>query len=185
LPPNQVTRLARDQNEEKQEAARLNASTTPMYRNSEIPLFVRLAMPIIIIGNIGFFMSGHLSLGATVNIEGELAGQQISVRNFFEFSMARSTVDIWNAGGKELAILILIFSGIWPYTKQLITLVLWFLPPSRCSVARRESIFLWLDCLGKWSMIDIFVLVISIAAFRYDYSCKSDFDRDAIISHCL
>jgi len=173
LPPNQVSRLARHQEEEKQEATRLNASTTPMYRNSEIPLVVRLAMPIIIIGNIGFFLSGHLSLGATVNIEGELAGQQISISNFFEFSMAKSTVDIWNAGGKELAILILVFSGIWPYTKQVFTLALWFLPPSRCSVTRRESILLWLDALGKWSMIDIFVLVISIAAFRISIASPS------------
>jgi uncharacterized paraquat-inducible protein A len=80
--------------------------------------------------------------------------------------MARSTVDIWNAGGRELAVMILIFSGIWPYTKQLMTLALWFLPPTSLSISRRGSILLWLDWLAKWSMIDIFVLVISIAAFR-------------------
>ena len=127
---------------------------------------VRLGMPLIIVGNILFFLSGHLSLGATVNIEGDLAGSYIRVDKFFEFSMARSTIDIWNAGGEELAIIILIFSGIWPYTKQMMTLTLWFLPPSRLPVSKRESIFLWLDRLGKWSMIDIFVLVVSIAAFR-------------------
>ena len=87
-------------------------------------------MPIIILGNIGFFLSGHLSLGATVNIEATLGEQSFKVDNFFEFSMLRSTVEIWNAGGKELAILILIFSGIWPYAKQLITLALWFMPPN-------------------------------------------------------
>jgi uncharacterized paraquat-inducible protein A len=107
-----------------------------------------------------------LSLGATVNIEAELAGEKFRVDKFFEFSMARSTVDIWNAGGRELAVIIVIFSGIWPYTKQLMSLVVWFMPPSRLSVSRRESILLWLDRLGKWSMIDIFVLVVSIAAFR-------------------
>jgi uncharacterized paraquat-inducible protein A len=111
-------------------------------------------------------LSGHLSLGATVNIEAELAGEKFRVEKFFEFSMARSTVDIWNAGGEELAIMILIFSVIWPYTKSLMTFVLWFLPPSRLSISRRGSILLWLDWLAKWSMIDIFVLVISIAAFR-------------------
>jgi hypothetical protein len=70
------------------------------------------------------------------------------------------------AGGKELAILILIFSGIWPYTKQLITLVVWFLPPSMLSISKRGNILLWVDWLAKWSMIDIFVIVICIAAFR-------------------
>jgi hypothetical protein len=111
-------------------------------------------------------LSGHLSLGATVNIEARIAGQTIRVEEFFEFSMAKSTIDIWNAGGKELAILILIFSGIWPYTKQLMTLGLWFAPPSWISISKRGSILLWLDWLAKWSMIDIFVLVVTIAAFR-------------------
>jgi len=65
-----------------------------------------------------------------------------------------------------LAILILIFSGIWPYTKQLITLVVWFLPPSFLSVSKRGSILLWVDWLAKWSMIDVFVIVVCLAAFR-------------------
>lgn len=166
LPGPQVQGLVLEQERDANEASDLNAATKSMFTSQEIPLAVRLAMPFVILANIGLFVSGHLSLGATVNIEAELAGENIRVEKFFEFSMARSTIDIWNAGGKELAILILVFSGIWPYMKQLITLVLWFLPPSRCSVYRRESILLWLDCLGKWSMIDIFVLVISIAAFR-------------------
>jgi hypothetical protein len=166
LPPHQLERLALEQHKEENEESELNAVTISMFKSPDVPFFVRMGMPLIILGSIAFFVSGHLSLGATVNIEAELAGEKIHIEKFFEFSMARSTVDIWNAGGKELAILILVFSGVWPYTKQLITLVLWFLPPTKCSVSRRESILLWLDCLGKWSMIDIFVLVISIAAFR-------------------
>jgi hypothetical protein len=166
LPPHQVRRLAVQQNREQALESELNAATKSMFLSPEISSFVRWSMPLILLGNIGFFLSGHLSLGATVNIEAELAGEKFRVEKFFEFSMAKSTVDIWNAGGQELAILILIFSGIWPYTKQLVTLVLWFLPPSRCSISRRGSILLWLDWLAKWSMIDIFVLVISIAAFR-------------------
>jgi hypothetical protein len=150
---------------DEKEAA-LNASTKAMFISPEVPLFVRWFMPLVILGNIAFFLSGHLSLGATVAVEAQIAGENISVKDFFEFSMAKSTIDIWNAGGEALAILILVFSGVWPYTKQLITLFLWFASPSRVSVSRRGSIFLWLDCLAKWSMVDIFVLVISIAAFR-------------------
>lgn len=164
--PEQISNISRRQEQSRKHEARLDAATHAMFTSPEIPRFVRWFMPLVILGNIGFFLSGHLSLGATVNIEAEFAGEKIVVEKFFEFSMASSTVDIWNAGGHELAILILIFSGIWPYTKQLITLVLWFLPPARCSTSRRGSILLWLDCLAKWSMIDIFVLVISIAAFR-------------------
>ena len=77
---------------------------------------------------------------------------------------------MWNAGAKELAIIILVFSGIWPYTKQLLSFFLWFSPPSIIGVSRRGSIYFWLDILAKWSMIDIFVLVISIASFRVSIS---------------
>lgn len=166
LPAHQVRRLAQEQHRQEREEAELNSTTQSMFTSPAIPMLVRIAMPFVIIGNILFFLSGHLSLGATVNIEAELAGEKILVDKFFEFSMAKSTIDIWEAGGEELAVIILIFSGIWPYTKQLMTLAVWFLPPGRLSVSKRESILLWFDRLGKWSMIDIFVLVVSIAAFR-------------------
>lgn len=134
--------------------------------DKEIPLWIRYGMPIVILGNIALFLSGHLNLGATVNIEAKIGGETIKVDKFFEFSMATSTIDIWKAGGEELAILILIFSCIWPYTKQLMTLALWFTPTSWVPVSRRGSVLVWLDWLAKWSMIDIFVLIISLAAFR-------------------
>ena len=166
LPSDVVMALHTVQSKERAKEAEMNRLTRSMFRSEAIPLYIRLLVPVTILGNIGFFMSGHLSLGATVNIEANLAGEQITVEQFFEFSMARSTVDIWNAGGRELAILILIFSGIWPYTKQLITLFLWFASPGLVSISKRGSIFLWLDALAKWSMVDIFVLVVSVAAFR-------------------
>jgi hypothetical protein len=166
LSSERVFLLWQQQRADQQKSMKLNETTTSMFRSSQIPRWVRLIMPVVILGNIGFFLSGHLSLGATVNIEATLAGQSFTVGNFFEFSMAFSIVEIWNAGGKELAIMILLFSGVWPYTKQVITLALWFLPPTKVSVSRRGSTFLWLDALAKWSMVDIFVLVITVAGFR-------------------
>lgn len=166
LPSHQVKRLALQQEQEAFEEHALNSKTASMFKSKEIPFMVRWAIPFVILLNIALFLSGHLSLGATVNIEAQVAGESFTLENFFEFSIAQSTIDIWNAGGRALAILILIFSGIWPYTKLLLTFALWFASPSSVSVSRRGSILLWLDWLAKWSMIDIFVLVISIAAFR-------------------
>ena len=166
LPREQVRRILRQQDREQSMESDMNSSTNSMFFSPEIPVAVRWLMPLVIIGNIGFFLSGHLSLGATVNIEAELAGETFRVDKFFEFSMAQSTVDIWKAGGKELAIMILIFSGIWPYVKQIMTFTIWFLPPTMLSISKRGSTLLWIDWLAKWSFTDIFVLVISIAAFR-------------------
>jgi Paraquat-inducible protein A len=154
------------QSKEQAKAAELNEISKSMFTSSAVPLWLRLLMPAIIIGNIGFFISGHLSLAATVNIVVQLGGQVIRYDSFFEFSMMKSTIEIWNAGGKELAVLIMIFSVIWPYTKQVITLALWFMPPRFVSMSRRESILLWLDALAKWSMVDIMTLIVTIVGFR-------------------
>lgn len=144
----------------------LNEASQSLFRSGEVPVYIRWGMPVVILGNIGFFLSGHLSLGATVNIEAHLAEQEFTVENFFEFSMLRSTLEIWDAGGKELAVMIFIFSVIWPYTKQLITMAVWFASPRVLPISRRGSTLLWLDTLAKWSMVDIMSLIVTIAGFR-------------------
>ena len=166
LPPHQIKNLSQHQKSKQYFEDTLNTNTRSMFRSPDVPCIIRFAIPVVIICNVLFFLSGHLSLGAAVNIEVAVAGEKFAVERFFEFSMAKSTIDIWKAGGHELAMLIIIFSGIWPYTKLLMTLWLWFSSPSKLSTSRRGSILIWLDWLAKWSMIDIFVLVISIAAFR-------------------
>ena len=166
LPGYSVSLIRTRQATAKAKEAEINRMTTSMFRSPKIPIYVRLLMPLVILANIALFLSGHLSLAASISIEAELFGEPFSVNNFFEFSVVNTTSDIWEAGGKPLAILIGLFSGVWPYTKQLITFVLWFAPPRKVSVSRRGSILLWLDVLGKWSMVDIFVLVVSIVAFR-------------------
>lgn len=161
-----VQALLQLQVRESNKEAALNSMSRSMAMSPEIPMWLRYGMPIIILVNIGFFLSGHLSLGATVNIEARLAEQSFSVKNFFEFSMLRSTLEIWEAGGKELAVMIFIFSVFWPYAKQLITLVVWFMSPDKLSISRRGSTLLWLDTLAKWSMVDIMTLIVTVAAFR-------------------
>jgi hypothetical protein len=110
LPNFQLMLLKQRQEKEEGKEAELNATTQSMFSSSDIPCFVRWLMPLIIIGNVGFFISGHLSLAAEVMIQVMVGGQTLQIDKFYQFSMAVSTVEIWNAGGEELAILILIFS---------------------------------------------------------------------------
>jgi Paraquat-inducible protein A len=166
LPSEKIFRIYRHQIHRKEKENQLNEFTSSMFSNSEIPKLVRWLMPLIILANAGFFLSGHLSIGGTVIVKVNFAGQELTIADFFEFSIARSILDLWNTGGKAIAILIILFSGVWPYTKLLFTLICWFLPPCRLSVTRRGSILCLLDELAKWSTIDIFVLVISLVAFR-------------------
>ena len=166
LTRSQILQLEREQKAEIERQKDLNERMNPLICSSEVNVFIRFFMPIVILGNIALFLSGHLSLGGTVNLSGSFAGQDFDVEGFFEFSMAKSTIEMWEAGAKALAILIVLFSGVWPYTKQLISLVMWVVPPKRLSSGKRGKILHWLDVLGKWSMVDVFVLLTTLASFR-------------------
>jgi len=151
----------------------LNQNTSSMFTSDDIPKIARYLIPVVVFSNIALFLSGHLSLGASVNIDITLEGQEISIPNFYEFSLAHSTMSMWEGGAHVLAIMIVIFSGIWPYTKQVLVLFMWFLPPRIASVQFRGKMFCWLDTLGKWSVIDIYVLVITMVAFRLSIDSPS------------
>ena len=64
----------------------LSRSTKSLATSKVIPLFVRIVMPFIILGNIGLFLSGHLSLGATVSIKAEVAGEELLVPDFCKYN---------------------------------------------------------------------------------------------------
>jgi len=43
----------------------------------------------------------------------------------------------------------------------------WTAPTSRLSVRKREQLLMWLDALGKYSLVDTYVLVLMMVAFRF------------------
>jgi hypothetical protein len=96
LPSSQIVLLQRQQEKEEDLKLEVNRSSPSLFRSDVIPIWVRWSMPLIILGNIGFFLSGHLSLGASVSIIASIAGQSFEEKGFFEFSMGRSTIEIWN-----------------------------------------------------------------------------------------
>ena len=78
----------------------LNQGTRSMFRSSSIPSVVRFLVPIVILVNIGLFLSGHISLGASVDINAQIGGESFKVKEVFVFSMAESVMDMWDAGAK-------------------------------------------------------------------------------------
>lgn len=172
----QKLELARLELDEKEQEKDLNKRMNSLVESKEVPCLVRLAIPIVILGNIALFLSGHLSLGGTVNISGSFAGTEFNVEGFFEFSMAKSTLEMWQAGAKGLAIMIVMFSGVWPYSKLLVTLFIWFAPPKWLSSKRRGKILHWLDVLGKWSVVDVFVLLMTLASFNISVKSPDHLD---------
>jgi hypothetical protein len=96
LPPRQLALLWKEQRNIDDNENSINHSTKSMFRSEVIPLWIRWFMIAVLTGNIAFFLSGHLSLAASVTIMASLGGQTFTEEGFFEFSIAKSTTEIWN-----------------------------------------------------------------------------------------
>merc|ERR1712226_1413535 len=65
---------------------------------------------------------------------------------------------IYDAKMPYIAFTLIIFSGVLPYTKLLLMLIMWIVP-SRCvSLKWRGRVLLILDQIGKFSLVDVFVV---------------------------
>ena len=133
----------------------------------ELMLPVRVAVPFILLVNIGLFVSGHLTIGAHVDVGVSIGGQSVELDSIFQFSLGNSLLDMWNAGAYALAVFIGLFSGVWPYTKLLMMLSTWMFPTCCMTPKKRGQLLMTLDTLGKWSLIDVYVLAMSMLGFRF------------------
>eukprot|EP00756_Hemistasia_phaeocysticola_P053984 Hpha_TRINITY_DN29932_c0_g1::TRINITY_DN29932_c0_g1_i1::g.131831::m.131831 len=138
----------------------------PLLQDPRLSARVRFGIPAVLVWIIIMFISGHVTIGASVDLEVGVAGDTLQLREFAKFSLGRSIKDMWHAGAYFLAVLVGSFSGAWPYAKVLSLLYCWCVPPTRLSPKRRGRLLEKLDVLGKWSLIDVFVLTMTMAGFR-------------------
>ena len=81
-----------NQQTEQQEKKRLSDSTRSMMKSSqEIPVMVSYLIPTAVFGNISLFISGHLSLGASLLIYFQVARKGLILDNFNTFSLGSVT----------------------------------------------------------------------------------------------
>jgi len=95
LDAEKVVLLIAQQQHQDEKMAALNQDSKSLCESHEIPTLICYAIPLIIIGNIAFFLSGHLSYGGSVIIMATLAGESYVGNNLFDFSMASSVIQMW------------------------------------------------------------------------------------------
>lgn len=157
---------------------KLNSITKSLSASNEIPIFVRFCTPIIVILNIGLFISGHINLTATFDAVLSLAGQSIRIDNLYTSSIVELFELVWRLDLYIPAIIILMIALLWPYLKQTVTIILWFTPPYLISVERRGATFRILDFLAKWSTMDIFSIIAAFVIFRVRVKSPSNFPEN-------
>lgn len=79
------------------------------------------------------------------------------------YSVWAGVVELWRQHEQILAAVLFFFSIVFPISKLLGLTVIWFV---RLAEARRERLLHWLGILGKWSMLDVFVVAILIVLVK-------------------
>ena len=137
-----------------------------LLKNTNLPRWVRYYVPIVLIINVGFFVMGHIYTAASVDIVLKLFGREVRIDGIVTMSLAKTISDMIAARAWLFIILLGGMSGVWPYTKLTLIFSSWMLPPSRLRPKRRGQVLMTLDALGKWSLIDLYVMLFFMLAFR-------------------
>lgn len=134
-----------------------NAEAHSVYTRYGLPFFMLCTTVLLINADIGSGVSAEYILLR----DGEIQEQ----RELLVASIFSSVHELWVNGSYPLAILIVLTSILWPYVKLLISFYAWFMPYKQ--PRRREFLVEAIDAFGKWSFVDIVVLVEIMVAFRY------------------
>lgn len=141
--------------------------TRALMLNPGLPFLVRYGVVLVLLINIAMFIASNASVGASVYLVARSGESSTMFPSLFNFSLINSVRDMWNAKVYALSILIALFSGVWPYTKLVLLLVCWCSPARLVNLQWRGRILIMLDAMGKWSLIDSFVLILMMVAFHF------------------
>jgi hypothetical protein len=97
---------------------KLDCSNAPVF-HSKVPMWLQIALPIVIIGNMGMFLNSNtIPDTVSVMVEIDCKTNVITPDSVLDFGLASTVHDMWEAGVYPLAILIAFYSGgltsSWP-----------------------------------------------------------------------
>jgi hypothetical protein len=81
----------------------------------------------------------------------------------YNLTFVGSVNDAWNGDAQLLAFIVVVFSGIWPYAKNVILLIVWYLP---MPVKAQTSIILWLSRLSKYTLVDVYAVIVLLVGVQ-------------------
>ena len=83
-----------------------------------------------------------------------------------DYSLLAGTWAIYKGGDLFIALIIFFFSIIFPAAKLLLLALVWYLP---VRPARRDRALRWMHHLGRWSMLDVFVVAILLVMSKASF----------------
>ncbi|KAL7563973.1 hypothetical protein ACA910_017585 [Epithemia clementina (nom. ined.)] len=179
------------------------ASSTPCFVTLLIPLLSLLTHAIFYYGQTQPMWHLHLSQQVDVwanatNLESRAAFDTMGLphqnlmasheeRQVKTFSYWYAIQELWKAKhmpGKVLpraaAILLVIFSGIWPHLKLLLLNCTWLFSIHQ---QRRTRMLTWLSTLGKWSLADVLVVCVMVGVLHLDWNVDPEAVRIGLVEN--
>jgi hypothetical protein len=156
-------RLLKQLEERERERDEYLDQGSSLFNSMFIPAHIRWGVPVVIMINMGLFVVAHLATSFSIALHVHLAGDDFQIEDIFQFNFVDGVRNTYENGGYEMAILLLIFVGIWPYARCLICLILWFLPPKFLAATHRGRMLIWIDAMNKLTVRDIFKFLVIIA----------------------
>lgn len=83
--------------------------------------------------------------------------EQFNIFEALELTFVESISKAAQGGSIQLALLIGLASGVWPYTKIILMIVCWYVP---LRPKTRKRVLRVLSIAGKWSLVDVFAVVL-------------------------
>ena len=112
------------------------------------------------------FIWANSSPGASVQSFVSAGGTTTQMPTFAVFSLVGTIRDMWRAKDQSLSVLIALLSGVWPYTKLGLLFACVLVPYKKMGQDVQGRLAICLDALGKWSLLDAYVLMMMTVAFR-------------------
>lgn len=114
------------------------------------------------------FSLGPLMLATTVLLAASWFVTFMTVERLWfwenEVSLYSGLADLWNRGEWLFFVVILVFSMLFPAIKLLAGLYVWARLDAGAAAAKRA--LGWVQILGKWSMVDVFVVALTVVAIN-------------------
>ncbi|MFC1577128.1 paraquat-inducible protein A [Candidatus Omnitrophota bacterium] len=87
------------------------------------------------------------------------------------FSVLSGIENLWVQKQPVLALIIVLFSVIFPTTKLVTLFWIWI---ARLTSRQRVTIIDRLELLGKWSMLDVFVVAVTVVTVKLGFIVKAE-----------
>lgn len=161
-----------DDNEENAIAPPATNKFTSHMRNELHPAYVRWGILFFLLGTFVLLVCADFGSGVTAESILIQDGEIVDRIEILNVSVVSSVGKLWEAESYPLAIFIAITSIGWPYIKLALATLAWLAPYS--NPRRREFFIEIIDALGKWSFVDVMVLVEIMVAFRSSQELATD-----------